>query len=97
LAGYFQHIEIVAEKSAAVYRGILRKYAVEPARFLMVGNSLRSDVQPVVEIGGQAVYIPYQHTWAHENMIEQPIDDDAYHKIEHLGQLPDLIMDLGKT
>ena len=96
LTGYFQHIEIVAEKSAAVYRGILRKYAVVPTCFLMVGNSLRSDVQPVVEIGGQAVYIPYQHTWAHENMIEQPIDSGAYYEIEHLGQLSDLIKDLGK-
>jgi putative hydrolase of the HAD superfamily len=96
LAGYFQHIEIVAEKSATVYRGILRKYAVDPTRFLMVGNSLRSDVLPVVEIGGQAVYIPYQHTWAHENMIEQPIDDGAYHEIENLSQLPDLIMDLAR-
>jgi putative hydrolase of the HAD superfamily len=91
LARHFQHIEVVAEKSAEVYREILRKYAIDPARFLMVGNSLKSDVLPVIAIGGQAVYIPYQHTWAHENMIDQPIDRDAYHEIEHLSQLPDLI------
>jgi len=94
LAVYFQYIEIVGEKSAEVYRGILRKYAIDPACFLMVGNSLRSDVLPVVEIGGQAVYVPYQHTWIHETMVDQPIDGEAYHEIEHLGQLPELILDL---
>jgi putative hydrolase of the HAD superfamily len=91
LAGYFKHIEIVANKTAAVYRGVLRKYAVEPTRFLMVGNSLRSDVLPVIEIGGQAVYIPYEHTWVHENMVDQPIDEESYYEIEQLGQLPELI------
>lgn len=96
LARHFQHIEIVADKTVEVYRGILRKYAIDPARFLMVGNSLRSDVLPVIRIGGQAVYIPYQHTWAHESMVDQPIDGDAYHEIEHLGQLPELILGLNK-
>ena len=91
LAGYFKHIEIVADKTAAVYRGVLRKYAVEPTHFLMVGNSLRSDVLPVIEIGGQAVYIPYEHTWVHENMVDQPVDEESYHEIEQLGQLPKLI------
>ena len=91
LAGYFKHIEIVANKTAAVYRGVLRKYAVEPTRFLMVGNSLRSDVLPVIEIGGQAVYIPYEHTWVHENMVDQPVDEESYHEIEQLAQLPELI------
>ena len=97
LAGYFQHIEIVGEKSAKVYQGILRKYRIAPTRFLMVGNSLRSDILPVVEIGGQAVYIPCEYTWVHEDMVDQPIDLDAYHEIEHLGKLPELIMDLDKN
>jgi len=96
LAGYFQHIEIVGDKSAKVYQGILRKYRIDPACFLMVGNSLRSDVLPVVEIGGQAVYVPCKYTWVHETMVDQPIDLDAYHEIEHLGQLPDLIIKLNK-
>lgn len=96
LAGYFQDIEIVGEKSEEVYRGILRKYAIDPARFLMVGNSLKSDVLPVIGIGSQAVYIPCQYTWVHENLIDQPIDRNAYYEIEHLGQLPDLIINLNK-
>ena len=96
LTGYFQHIEIVGEKSEEVYRGILRKYAIDPARFLMVGNSLKSDVLPVIGIGSQAVYIPCQYTWVHENLIDQPIDRNAYHEIEHLGQLPDLVNNLNQ-
>lgn len=91
LAGYFKNIEIVGEKSEEMYRRILAKYGILPARFLMVGNSLRSDVLPVIGIGGQAVYIPYQHTWAHEMMIDQPIEKAAFHEIERLDQLPDLI------
>ena len=94
LTGYFRHIEVVGEKSAAVYREILRKYGIDPSRFLMVGNSLRSDILPVIEIGGQAIYIPYQHTWEHENMVDQPVSKSAYHEVPHLGALPDLIVSL---
>ena len=94
LAGYFQHIEIVGEKSAEVYRGILRKYAIDPACFLMVGNSLRSDVLPVIGIGGQAVYVPCQYTWAHELMDGEPIDTSLFHQLEHLWQIPEFVSDL---
>ena len=94
LAGYFQHVEIVGEKSAEVYWGILRKYAIDPACFLMVGNSLRSDVLPVNEIGGQAVYIPYEHTWEHELMVDEPIDKISFYQLEHLWQLPEFVSDL---
>jgi putative hydrolase of the HAD superfamily len=94
LAGYFRHIEVVGEKSAAVYREILRKYGINPSRFLMVGNSLRSDIIPVIEIGGQAIYIPYKHTWEHENMVDQPVSQSAYHEAPHIGALPDLIVSL---
>lgn len=94
LAGYFHHIEVVGEKSAAVYREILRKYGIDPSRFLMVGNSLRSDIFPVIEIGGQAIYIPYQHTWIHENLVDQPVIQGTYHEVPHLGALPELIVSL---
>ena len=97
LEEHFRYIEIVGEKSKQVYRGILAKYNLDPARFLMVGNSLRSDVLPVISIGGQAVYIPYQHTWAHEKIIDQPIAEHAYYKIEHLGQLPGLVQELNNS
>jgi len=91
LAGYFRYIEVVGEKSKETYLELLGKYRFEPSRFLMIGNSLRSDVNPVLEIGGQAVLIPYDQTWFHENEGDQTIIRTDYYEIEHLGQLPDLI------
>jgi putative hydrolase of the HAD superfamily len=94
LAKYFQYIEIVVDKTPDTYRGVLGKYHLEPHRFLMVGNSLRSDILPVLEIGGQAVYIPYFTTWSHEIVDETEGTTLNYIKLEHLGQLPDLIKTL---
>jgi putative hydrolase of the HAD superfamily len=91
LAGYFRYIEVVGEKSKETYQELLGKYRFEPSRFLMIGNSLRSDVIPVLEIGGQAVLIPYDQTWFHENESDQTFTSADYYEIEHLGQLPDLI------
>jgi putative hydrolase of the HAD superfamily len=88
---YFGCVEIVSEKSKVVYESILHKYKIEPEEFLMVGNSLRSDVAPVVQIGGHAVYVPYHLTWAHENLTEQQVDPSTYHEIENLGLLPALV------
>jgi putative hydrolase of the HAD superfamily len=57
----------------------------------MVGNSLRSDILPVVELGGQAVYIPYHITWAHETVSSHTTSQQGYFELEHIGQLPELI------
>lgn len=94
LASYFSHIEIVTEKTSDIYAAILEMCEIDPAGFLMVGNSLRSDVIPVVELGGQAVYIHNDLTWEHENLVEEPLADDQYHQIENLGQLPALVREL---
>lgn len=67
---YFSHVEIVSEKHEAAYRRILARYHVEPADFLMIGNSLKSDILPVVNIGGQAIYVPYHTTWHFERLPE---------------------------
>lgn len=66
LAGLFQRIEIVSEKSEAAYRRVLGEFKLAPAQFAMVGNSLRSDIEPVLAIGGWGVHMPYHVTWAHE-------------------------------
>jgi putative hydrolase of the HAD superfamily len=91
---YFRYIEIVVDKTPETYRGVLAKYHLEPQKFLMVGNSLRSDILPVLSIGGQAVYVPYESTWAHENVDESAQAATKYNEIEHLGQLPELIKSL---
>ena len=75
LADLFQRIEIVSEKDAATYGRVLGEFGLAPAQFAMVGNSLRSDIEPVVRLGGWGVYMPYHVTWAHE--AETDFTDDA--------------------
>jgi putative hydrolase of the HAD superfamily len=67
LQAYFQHVEVVSDKTPAVYRRILDRYGIEPSRFLMIGNSLKSDVLPVIDAGGWAVHVPAALGWAHEH------------------------------
>src|SRR5438270_4203549 len=66
LGDLFLGVEILSEKNTDTYRGVFRRRGIDPAGFVMVGNSLRSDVVPVVAAGGRAVHIPYEVTWHHE-------------------------------
>ena len=68
-SGLDRHVEeiaVVSEKDVRTYRRLVERYGVEPGRFLMVGNSIRSDILPVLELGGRAVHIPYEYLWGHE-------------------------------
>jgi putative hydrolase of the HAD superfamily len=66
LAELFPRVEIVSEKDRAAYIRVLRECGVSAERFCMIGNSLRSDIEPVLELGGWGVHVPYHVTWAHE-------------------------------
>ena len=70
---YFSHVEVVPDKNEKTYRDILARLDLSAERFVMVGNSLRSDILPVLELGGWGVYIPHILTWNHE-MAEYPSD-----------------------
>jgi len=68
-SGLDRHVEeiaVVSEKDVRTYRRLIDRYGVTPDRFLMVGNSIRSDILPVLELGGRAVHIPYEYLWGHE-------------------------------
>jgi putative hydrolase of the HAD superfamily len=91
LAGYFRYIEIVANKNPATYQRLFDQHAIDPRQVLMVGNSLRSDILPVLEIGGQAVYIHYESTWSHEHVDEATRSRYQYFEIDHMGDLPALV------
>jgi putative hydrolase of the HAD superfamily len=93
----FKYIEILSNKRQEDYAAILTRYRIEPSRFLMVGNSLRSDILPVLALGGQAVYIPYASTWVHEHVDAADLKNAAYHEIENLQFLPGLIAELENT
>jgi putative hydrolase of the HAD superfamily len=94
LKPYFRSIEIVTDKTPQSYAALLARHHIDPARFLMIGNSLRSDVLPVLEIGGQAVHVPYAITWVHEHVDVPPDQQGRYHELEHIGQLPALVEQL---
>lgn len=74
LGHYFHHIEVMSDKQEKDYHDLLNRLEIQPEEFFMIGNSLKSDVLPVLGIGGHAVHIPFHTTWAHEK-----ID----HKVEH--------------
>ena len=63
---HVEEIAVVSEKDVRTYRRLVDRYGVEPGGFLMVGNSIRSDILPVLELGGRAVHIPYEYLWGHE-------------------------------
>lgn len=90
LEHHFEHVEVVLEKDPATYRRIIRDLDVTPERFCMVGNSVRSDVLPVLGIGGQAVHIPYHLTWEIETVEGHGLDLIEF---ESLAALPRWILD----
>ncbi|MDX1687913.1 MAG: HAD family hydrolase [Candidatus Promineifilaceae bacterium] len=96
LAGYFRGVEVVSDKTPGTYERILKRYQVEPARFLMVGNSLRSDIAPVLELGGWAVHVPNDLTWDHEMAVSRPETEGRFFEVEHVGQVPGLVERLGR-
>jgi len=71
LERYFDHIEIISDKRASNYRKLVRSMDCTPGNFLMIGNSMKSDILPVLEIGGYAVYVPFHVTWSHEQLDEK--------------------------
>jgi len=91
LRGYFRHVEVVSDKSRATYAAILQRVAVSPSRFLMVGNSLRSDILPVIQLGGWAIHIPAELSWSHEHVDADGAFGDRCFELGHLGDLPGFV------
>ena len=90
LASHFAHIEIVSKKTAETYRRIFAAQGVAPEEVMMIGNSIPSDVVPVLEIGGYGVHIPYRVTAAFERHEDLP-QHDRFHQLAAIGELPALI------
>jgi putative hydrolase of the HAD superfamily len=87
LAELFWRVEIVSEKDEATYQRVLDRHRVDPGTFVMVGNSVRSDVLPVLAIGGRAIHVPYAVTWALEHAEPDP-DVHDFPVLDALGALP---------
>ena len=95
LRDYFRAVEVVSEKTPQSYAEILTRYEIEPTHFLMVGNSLRSDIKPILELGGWAVHILNHLSWAHEE-AEIPADlRPRYVEVKGLSEVRKAISELG--
>ena len=90
LEDHFHHIEIMSQKLPHNYQKLVTHLDLSPESFLMVGNSVKSDIIPVLEIGGHAVHIPFHTTWAHEH-AELPADHDQFKSLTDIRQLLPLL------
>jgi putative hydrolase of the HAD superfamily len=91
LGGLFLGVEIVSEKSVDSYQAIFKRRGIAAGEFVMVGNSLRSDVLPVVTLGGQAVHIPYEVTWHHEHVPDDQLPGRGWKRIPAIRELPAIL------
>jgi putative hydrolase of the HAD superfamily len=91
LAPYFERVEVVSEKNEATYASILRRHAIAAEHFLMVGNSLKSDILPVLAVGGAAAYVPYHLTWAAEHVEEVPRREGRLFRLNSVRELAHVI------
>lgn len=91
LGAHFERVEILSEKDAGTYAAIFRRHAIDPDRFLMVGNSLKSDILPVLELGGAGAHVPYHLTWAAERVEHLPAADGRFFRLKTLRELPDVV------
>jgi putative hydrolase of the HAD superfamily len=87
LGDYFEIVEVVANKDKATYKKLLLRHKINPKDFVMVGNSLRSDILPVLEVGGKAVHIPYETEWFHEAVSAAELHGKEFTTIEKISDL----------
>jgi putative hydrolase of the HAD superfamily len=91
LAQMFAGVEILSEKNVDTYRSLLERRAIKPEEFVMVGNSLRSDIVPVVALGARGVHIPYHVTWGHEQVPEDSIPSAGWYRLGGINELGNLL------
>jgi len=91
LAAMFSGVEVLSEKNVDSYRSVLRRRNIEPEEFVMVGNSLRSDIAPVIALGARGVHIPYPFTWHHEQVPEDSMPREGWHRLASIAELAALL------
>jgi putative hydrolase of the HAD superfamily len=95
LAELFSGVEILSDKTVDSYLSVLKRRSIKPQEFVMVGNSLRSDIAPVVALGARAVHIPYHVTWAHEHVPEESLPSEGWYRLDSLAGLAGLLDSIG--
>lgn len=90
LEKYFHHIEVMSDKQPKNYQKLIKHLDIVPEQLLMVGNSLKSDILPVLEIGSYAIHIPFHTTWEHEK-VEEEVSHDNFKELEEASELIELL------
>ena len=91
LAEYFSTIEIVSEKDPQTYRDLLDRHGIAAERFVMIGNSVKSDILPVVSIGGNAVHIPYDSTWELDRVDHGGAESEGFFEVAGISEVPEVL------
>lgn len=91
LTDYFHHIEVLSDKQEANYSKLLNHLDIKPSEFLMIGNSLKSDVLPLVNIKANAIHVPFHTTWAHEEVSPKETNGKTYKTISSLREVLKLL------
>ncbi|MEM7092460.1 MAG: HAD family hydrolase [Actinomycetota bacterium] len=91
VARYCFDVEVVAEKDPGTYQRILDRHGIDPTQFVMIGNSVVSDIAPVLDIGGYAIHIPYETTWALETATEDLAASERWERLDSIVEVPDVL------
>ena len=83
LADYFHHIEIVSEKKESQYKKLIKHLDIKPPHFLMIGNSIKSDILPVLNIGAHGFHVPFHTTWELE-VVDKKIEHENFRQLEKI-------------
>ncbi|HMQ62911.1 MAG TPA: HAD family hydrolase [Flavilitoribacter sp.] len=86
LEKYFHHIEIMSEKQEGDFFKLIRHLDIRPEEFMMVGNSLKSDILPVLALGGHGIHVPYHVTWAHET-VNHTVEHPNFLEVKRLSEI----------
>jgi putative hydrolase of the HAD superfamily len=87
LLDYFHHIEVLSDKKEENYSKLLNHLDIKPSEFLMIGNSLKSDILPLVNIEAHAIHVPFHTTWAHEQVTEEEKNGKQYKTVKSLRDI----------
>ncbi len=96
LGDHFIHVEIVTEKDRSTYESITAKLGIEPNEFVMIGNSLKSDILPVVDAGGHAVHVPYETEWQHEAVPDHIVQGYQFFRADSIKEVPEIVRQLAR-
>ena len=91
ISGYFHHIEVMSDKQDENYVQLLQHLEIEPSAFLMIGNSMKSDILPPLNLGAMAIHVPFHTTWEHEEVDKEP-ESDRFIRVGAIAEVPGLII-----